>query len=81
MSPCCTHPDDSHGPDGCEARGCPCEKAELDLAAATRARKALDLVRDVNGGKSGTHDDACHHRHAACLARKVREALTLDGDQ
>jgi hypothetical protein len=51
----------------------------LDLAAATRAGNVLELVRDVNGGKSGTHDDTCHHRHAACLARKVREALTLDG--
>lgn len=53
-------------------------KTALDMTAVERIRRVLSLIDDVTGGAGGKHDDTCHHRHAACLARKVHEALSQD---
>lgn len=50
----------------------------IDFTTVARIDAVHRLLRDVTGGAGGKHDDTCHHRHAACLARKVREALTQD---
>lgn len=52
----------------------------IDVTAVERFNAVLRLIRDdIDGGKDGKHDDTCHRRHAACLARRVHEALTGDG--
>lgn len=50
----------------------------LDMTGVGRVSAVLRLIRGATGGAGGKHDDTCHHRHAACLARKVHEALTQD---
>lgn len=50
-------------------------RSKLDLTAVARVNAVRALVADVDGGRSGTHDETCHRRHTGCLARRVREAL------
>jgi hypothetical protein len=48
----------------------------LDVTAVERVRAALQLVADLYPSRTAKHDEDCHTRHAACLAVRVRAALT-----
>lgn len=51
-------------------------RRQIDVTAVDRAGAVLRLVADVYPSRTAKHDADCHTRHAACLAVKVREALT-----
>ncbi len=50
-------------------------RQQLDVTALDRTRAVVTLLGELRPSKSAKHDDACHERHAACLAAKIRAAL------
>jgi hypothetical protein len=51
-------------------------RRQLGTTALTRLHAVLALTDDVRPG-GGRHDDDCYrHRHAGCLAAKIRDLLT-----
>lgn len=47
----------------------------LDMTSCQRVDSVRALVRDQYPSRTAKHDEQCHLRHAACLAKRVREAL------